>query len=1231
MTSVIRVLYVDDEPSLLDIGKIFLEESGDFAVTTAISADEGIRLLEQEKFDAIISDYQMPVMDGIQFLVEVRSRFGPIPFILFTGRGREEVVIQAINSGADFYLQKGGEPGAQFAELSHKIKAAASSKRADDLLRKSEEKYRQLVELAQEGIWAIDANGYTTYVNRLMAEMLGYSVEEMLGAHLFSFMDDAGKTIAAEKMERRRQGIKEEHEFEFITKQGTHIYAALSTGPITDDKGIYMGALAVVSDITERKQMDETYHKRDLQIRNLFENIPIGMFQATSEGKIVFVNSATATMLGYDSPEDLIESVNKTSIADVLYEDPETRPGFVRDVQQNRGKWKIFENRYRKKDGTIIDTVISFSLYTDPITGIENQYGFVQDITERKVAEEQLKESEERYRSLYVDSRDAIMLVSPERGFIAANPAALQLFALRDEKDFIACSPASLSPDYQPDGVLSTTKSQEMMHLALEKGSNFFEWTHRKSDGTEFPAMILLSRLESGGTQLLQATVRDITERKMAEVALKESEERFKSYIDNSPEGVFIADERGCYLEVNPGACRITGYEKEELLAMQISDILPPESTEAGLKHFKELIEYGHAFGELLFRHKDGSLRYWTVDAVRLTPTRFIGFVKDITERKVAEEALKAAEREVRQSKDRFRAFLDHSYDAVFIHDTQGKVLDVNATTLRLYHVTYEEALRYTIADYSGPANTIDEAHEHWARALAGEDQLFFWQARRPNDGTVFDVEVYLTSITLDDRQIILGNIRDITERKRIEEALQLKDFAILSSINAIAIADLSGNLTYVNPAFLSIWGYEDLKEVLWRPVLSFWKVPDEAQQVVDTIQVKGIWSGEMTGQRKDGTPVQVQLSANLVLDASKTPVAMMASFIDITERKRAEKELCESEERYSSLFSHNYSVSLLIDPDTGRIVDANAAACRYYGYSEEQLVGMGIYEINRQDKDKVIQNLMRAKNERHFFSTHFLADGKKRNVEVYSGPIIVNGKSLFYSIIHDVTDKVKAEDASRETNKKLNLLSSITRHDINNQLLTLNGFLEILHRKVPDPTLEEFFSKMKKASERIAAMIRFTREYECIGVKAPSWQDCRTLADTAAKQAPLGQVIMKNDLPDGQEVFADPLIVKVFYNLMDNAVRYGGQITTIRFSLEDRDGVLFIVCEDDGDGVVVEEKEKIFERGYGKNTGMGLFLAREILDITGITIRENGEPGKGARFEMTVPKGAWRMKGNGA
>ena len=214
---------------------------------------------------------------------------------------------------------------------------------------------------------------------------------------------------------------------------------------------------------------------------------------------------------------------------------------------------------------------------------------------------------------------------------------------------------------------------------------------------------------------------------------------------------------------------------------------------------------------------------------------------------------------------------------------------------------------------------------------------------------------------------------------------------------------------------------------------------------------------------------------------------------------------------------------------------------------------------------------------------------------------------------------------ALRQALRKLNILSSITRHDILNQLITLRGFLSILEQKQPNPTLREYFQKINAAAQRISAMIRFTKEYEEIGVHAPSWLDTHTIISTAVKETSLGKVKLNNNLPSGAEVYADPLIVKVFYNLMDNALRYGQKITTIQFSMQESGDGHLIVCDDDGVGIPAEEKEKIFDRGFGKNTGLGLALSREILSITGITIRETGMFGSGARFEMLVPAGSFR------
>lgn len=240
---------------------------------------------------------------------------------------------------------------------------------------------------------------------------------------------------------------------------------------------------------------------------------------------------------------------------------------------------------------------------------------------------------------------------------------------------------------------------------------------------------------------------------------------------------------------------------------------------------------------------------------------------------------------------------------------------------------------------------------------------------------------------------------------------------------------------------------------------------------------------------------------------------------------------------------------------------------------------------------------------------------------------IIANRKlrQLGQDLEEDIAERKHVEAALREVNRKLNLLSGITRHDIKNQLLVLDSFVAFLHKKTASPDVEQYFSRITETSRRIAAMIQFTREYEEIGVSSPAWQDLHEVIGAAAQQVTLGPVRLENAVVEGTEVFADPLIGKVFYNLVENAVHYGGKITRIRFLCQESGESAVVVCEDDGTGIPADEKERIFEKGFGKNTGFGLFLAREILTITGITIRETGVPGDGARFEMTVPKKNYR------
>ena len=180
----ISLLYVDDEPELLDIAKIFLEATAHFKVDTAGSAADSIVKLRASHYDAIISDYQMPGMDGIEFLKLVRAE-SDIPFGLFTGKGREEVVIEAINHGADFYIQKGGDPKALFADLSLKIKQSVRRRQAEEQLKVSEKRYRTVIESVQDMLYQCDNNGTLTMVSPSSLQLLGYdSQHECIGKNI---------------------------------------------------------------------------------------------------------------------------------------------------------------------------------------------------------------------------------------------------------------------------------------------------------------------------------------------------------------------------------------------------------------------------------------------------------------------------------------------------------------------------------------------------------------------------------------------------------------------------------------------------------------------------------------------------------------------------------------------------------------------------------------------------------------------------------------------------------------------------------------------------------------------------------------------------------------------------------------------------------------------------------------------------------------------------------------
>ena len=352
---------------------------------------------------------------------------------------------------------------------------------------------------------------------------------------------------------------------------------------------------------------------------------------------------------------------------------------------------------------------------------------------------------------------------------------------------------------------------------------------------------------------------------------------------------------------------------------------------------------------------------------------------------------------------------------------------------------------------------------------------------------------------------------------------------------------------------------------------------------------------------------------------------------------RRAEESIRALRQFEESIIK-NANIWISVLDGKGNVSVWNRAAEEISGYEADEVIGRNtIWSRMYPDTDyrrtvtAKIKEIIGADKYLENFETRIRTKDGQQRIIWWNTRVLHDVPGIddtFIAIGRDVTEQKTLQDAVQLANKKLNLLSSITRHDILNQLMVLKGYLELSREAVDNPTaLIEYIKKEETAAIAIQDQITFTSDYQELGVAAPEWQHMNASIEKALTGLQIRDVrveVYRSDL----EIFADLLLEKVFNNLMDNALRYGGDtMKTIRVSAEESDRGLTIVCEDDGVGITDEDKKHLFTRGFGKNTGLGLFFSREILSITGITITENGKPGKGARFEITVPKGMFRFR----
>ena len=638
----ISVLYIDDERSLLDVGKNFLERSGTLTVFTAESASEALALVKEHHIDAIISDYQMPTMDGIDLLKAVRNTDPDLPFIFFSGKGTKEIVIEAFKHGADLYLQKHGEPKFLFEDLQHTVTEIVTLRNTERALHESEKLFREVFNNANDAIFLHEVNpegpGKYIQVNDVAIRWLGYTRDEFLTMPPHDIVPEpVFSGVMPETMKRLIENGQATFESVHQRKDG-------STYPVEVSTHIFMFnnrqvALSIVRDITERRKAEIALRKSEYRYRSLFEGVPIGLYRTTPSGQILDINPVLVHLLGYPNREMLMT----VSVPD-LYMNSGERNRWLAQIERE-GIVRDFEVQLRKYDGTIIWVRDTGKAVRDDSGQAVYYNGNIEDITDIHRAEEEIQFKNVILSTQQETSLDGILVVDENGKILSFNRHFIELWGIPD--DVIASRSDERVLQYVGDKLADTEAFvARVTYLYNHKDEESLEEILLK-DGR------ILDRYSApmvGQDKKYYGRVwyfRDITWRKRAEEALRASEQRYRDVVEDQTEFIcrFLPDGRLSF--VNEAYCSYFGLNREECFGRRHSVILPPEDIKKMKDHLAALtVEHPVALITHRIVLQSGEIRWhrWSDRALFNTLGDVIEYQsvgRDITSQKEIETQLK--------------------------------------------------------------------------------------------------------------------------------------------------------------------------------------------------------------------------------------------------------------------------------------------------------------------------------------------------------------------------------------------------------------------------------------------------------------------------------------------------------------------------------------------------------------------------------------------------------------
>ena len=1102
-------------------------------------------------------------------------------------------------------------------------------RQVEERLKESEGKYRLLFESSPDCITQLDREGRHLAANPATSKSLGVPLKELIGKTVFEVMP---RDIAQRRFENIRKVLDERRPQIFEDERGGRYFHHTVIPLRASDQ---REAVQVITrDITETKQAEEALRRSEQVLESVLESAPDGVYLSDLDGAFLYGNRKAEEIIGYKRNE--LVGKNFLNLG-VLPEQELGKAARLLESSKAGEPTGPDELQLTRKDGIRVWTEINT---TTMRRGQETLViGFVRDITERKQAAEELKRSEERYRTILEEMEDYYFEVDLGGHVTFVNSATCRALGY-SKKELIGMSYRDFTDEADVGSVFRLFNDVYRTGVP-NKG---FCWRTVSKDGTRRFAEHSAFPLRDGKGDIIgfRGVGRDMTERRQAEEKLRQSRENYRALFDSSVIGAVVVDaETMKVVMANQAAMKMFGFGSPEQ-GVNPLDFVPPENREENLGLIvREVFEADSRTPvDVPAVAKDGRRIWVSVSAARILHkgrlAALFSFV-DITERKRAEEALNL-------QRAYFQQLFDASPDAIVLMDANDRAIQINKGFEELFGYRSGEVRGRSLTDLIVPEIRVAEAARFLEQISNGE-VVRKESVRRRKDGNLAEVSVLAYPIRSDGKLVgAYGIYTDITERKRQEQELadELTRRRILvdQSRDGIVVLDEDGRVYEANQRFADMLGYtrEEVRDLhVWD-----WECEFPRERILEVVRTVGEAGDhfETRHRRKDGTIYDVEISTNGAIFGGQKLVLSVCR--DITERKQMEEAVRQSEENYRTLFDSSVVGMVLLDAGTMKVAMANQAAAQIFGFgSAQEGVGASLVDfVLPEDRERVLQIATKELFEQDLRHTHeffvVTRDGREIWTSVTGARITHQGKLAGLLSFADITEQKRQRERLMMTDRLASLgeLAAGTAHELNNPLTSIIGFSQLLmEKKVPDDIREDLnliHGEAQRAANVTKNLLTFARKH------APSKQPNQinsiiedVLALRAHVQKTSGIEVDRHLAPDLPELMVDYFqMQQVFLNVIINAEYFMTQAHgrgTLAVITERQDSAVTISIADDGPGIPPENLRRIFDPFFttkeaGKGTGLGLSICHGIVTEHGGHIYARSQLGKGATVFVELP-----------